>query len=78
MSLKFPRAVEIAVNTYKPNVICDYIYNLCQEFSSFYNKCRVINAKDTLPESRLLICYVVSKIIKQGLELLTIKTLNKM
>lgn len=77
-ALSFPRYIEIAVNSYKPNVICDFIYNLSQEFSSFYNKHRVLNAEDTSPESRLLICDLVSKTLKKGLELLSITPLDRM
>jgi arginyl-tRNA synthetase len=77
-ALKFPWAVNLALKSYKPNVICDFIYNLSQEFNTFYNKHRVINAKDNTPESRLLICDLVGKTIKKGLELLTITPLERM
>ncbi len=77
-ALKFPWAVNLALRSYKPNVICDFIYNLSQDFSSFYNKHRVINAEDNTPESRLLICELVAKTIRKGLELLTISPLERM
>ncbi len=77
-ALRFPQVVEVAVRTYKPSAVCDFIYNLSQEFNSFYNKHRVIDASDSTPESRILICKVVSETLRKGLELLTITPLNRM
>lgn len=77
-ALKFPEIVSIVVKTLRPNIISDYIYNLAQEFSSFYNKHRIINPEDTTSESRLLICEIIAKTLKKGLELLTIKPLDRM
>lgn len=77
-ALRFPQIVDVAVRTYKPSAVCDFIYNLSQEFNSFYNKHRVIDANDSTPESRILICKLVSDTLHKGLELLTINPLNRM
>ncbi len=77
-ALRFPQVVEVAVRTYKPSAVCDFIYNLSQEFNSFYNKHRVIDASDSSSESRILICKVVSETLRKGLEMLTITPLNRM
>lgn len=60
-----------------PHLICNYLYTLTYNFSKFYENCTILNIKNnTLKASRLLIVLLTSKILKQGLELLGIQTIE--
>jgi arginyl-tRNA synthetase len=52
---------------------------LAQKFSEFYQQCRVLRAEtDAARTSRLLLCDLTGRTIRQGLELLGIRVVNKM
>jgi arginyl-tRNA synthetase len=59
-----------------PNRLCDYLYELAEKFHAFFRDCRVEGAPEE--ESRLLLCEAASRILKKGLTLLGLKTLDRM
>jgi len=40
---KFPEIVQEAAQNYAPNLICNFLYDLCQKFNLFYDKHRIIH-----------------------------------
>lgn len=63
-----------------PHLICTYLYELSGAFMSFYEACPV-NRSDVEPamrESRLLLCAATARVLKTGLGLLGIETLQRM
>ena len=72
--LKFPDAINAAIENYKPNILCDYLYELSQLYSSYYQNFPFLKAEEGIRESRIKICSLTAKILKQGLHLLGIKT----
>jgi arginyl-tRNA synthetase len=62
-----------------PHYLTNYLYNIATIFMRFYESSPVL--KDDVDEetkmSRLIICQLVSKTIKQGLDILAIKVVNK-
>ncbi len=60
------------IKSWEINVLCEYLYSLCSEFSTFYSKYHILNDKN-----RLIISYSILMILKQGLELLGIETVEK-
>lgn len=77
--LRFPEALETAASEYKPNAITSYLWDLANAFSSFYDKCSVVNAEtEELKQSRLALCDVTARVLKQGLHLLGINTIEQM
>jgi arginyl-tRNA synthetase len=68
------------VADFRPNHLTSYLYDqLAQSYSTFYEACPVLKA-DT-PEiraSRLLLCDLTARVLKQGLELLGIETVERM
>jgi arginyl-tRNA synthetase len=78
--LRFGEAVESVVSDYRPNQLTSYLYDqLAQSYSRFYEECPVLKA-DT-PEqrtSRLLLCDLTARVLKQGLALLGIGTVERM
>lgn len=76
---QFPEVLKDAAILLEPHHIANYLYNLAQNFNSFYNKCSVINA-DSQEEMklRLMITSAVGIIIQKGLYLLGIQTVEQM
>ena len=71
---KFSESVKKATNNYKPNVLTDYLYELSQLYSSYYQNHPFLKADKGIRESRIMICMITAKILKQGLLLLGIST----
>ncbi|HKJ05472.1 MAG TPA: arginine--tRNA ligase [Geopsychrobacteraceae bacterium] len=62
-----------------PHFLCGYLYELAGLFSSFYKNCPVLGAEEEqVRKSRLILSLVTAKILKQGLALLGIETLERM
>ena len=76
--LAFPIFVLKAAETFKPNIIADYLFELAKKFNSFYNACPILNQADDILYSRGLLAKITSKTLKDGLSLLGIETLEKM
>lgn len=76
--------VVTAAKEYSPHHIATYIYNIAQKFNTFYGQNRILDeaaGKDQLSEQvqfRLILTAAVGQIIKDGLGLLGIKTVEKM
>lgn len=78
---RFPEVVLQAGEQYAPNLICNFLYDLAQRYNAFYNRHRILptKANETLTANfRLLLTATTSRIIKNGLYLLGIKTPEKM
>ena len=77
--LQFEEAVQTVGKEGTPHVLCAYLYELAGVFSSFYEHCPILNAEDeNVKLSRLKLASLTEKTLKQGLELLGIKTIEKM
>ena len=61
-----------------PHILCQYLYELAGAFSSFYEACPMLNAEENVKNSRLRLAALTAKTLKQGLDLLGIKTIEKM
>ena len=65
--------------TIAPIVITGYLWDLASAFSSFFEKCPVMKAETKeLQQSRLYLCDLTARVLKQGLYLLGIETNEKM
>lgn len=77
--LEFPNVVINAANTYKPNLVADYLFETAKKFNTFYNACPILRAESKeILKSRLILADRTAKIIKEGLDLLGIKTVDRM
>lgn len=74
----FPTMVLKAGETCKPNLLTDYLFDLAKKFNSFYNACPILNQENEIFYSRLLIADRVAKVLKTGLDLLGINTIERM
>ena len=76
--LNFGQTLEAAAEEYRPNFLCNYLYELAGKFTSFYEHCPVLKSERVTRESRLVLCDLTSKVLKQGLNALGIETLEQM
>lgn len=71
---RFPASVETAAKLDRPSILADYLYDLSQAYSSFYQNVPFLKAKEGVRESRIRICTLTAAILKKGLSLLGIET----
>src|SRR6266851_1201261 len=77
--LKFEEALDAAGSDYRPHLITSYLWDLSKVYSGFNHNCHVINAETPeLRQSRLLLCDLTARVIQKGLELLGIRTPERM
>ena len=64
---------------YRPSQLTSYLFDLAKGFSEFYHQCPVLTADNqTQRTSRLLLCDLTGRTIRQGLDLLGIHVVDKM
>jgi arginyl-tRNA synthetase len=76
--LRFGLVIEAVADDYRPNFPCNYLYDLAGLFAGFYENCPVLKAEPTERASRLALAELTGRVLKQGLELLGIETLEQM
>ncbi len=76
--LNFGLTLEAVAEEYRPNFLCNYLYELAGKFTSFYENCPVLKADDAVRASRLALCDLTARVLKQGLETLGIETVEQM
>lgn len=75
---QFPGVILKAADSCRPNLIADYLFELSKKFNSFYNACPILNQEDEILYSRLLLAERTAAVLKEGLNLLGINTLERM
>ena len=76
--IQFTESVEAVVEDYNPNLLCNYLFELAQIFMAFYEHCPVNSSEEATRESRIHLCDLAGKVLKQGLKLLGIEVLERM
>ncbi|NGX61138.1 MAG: Arginine--tRNA ligase [Chlamydiae bacterium] len=74
--LRFSEALGSMEQELLPNILTDYLYLLAQKFNLFFRDCRVEG--DPAQNRRLLLCELAASVLGQGLQILGIKTVEKM
>ena len=77
--LNFPNMVVKAAESYRPNLIADYLFETARAFNTFYNSKSILKEenKDVM-NSRITLSDKTAYILKTGLDLLGIKTVDRM
>ncbi len=71
--VRFPDVVVRAAAAYKPNMVCEYLFDLAQIYSTFYQTVPFLKAEEGVRESRVRLCDLTARVLKQGLDLLGIE-----
>ncbi len=77
--LRFEEALAAAATEYKPSAITSYLWDLAKTYSGFNENCPVLKAETPeLKQSRLLLCDLTARVIQRCLDLLGIRTVERM
>lgn len=77
--LRFPQTVVKSYETYRPNIIADYLFDTAKLFNNFYNSKSILKETDKkVMDARILLAQKTASILKQGLNLLGIETVDRM
>ena len=76
--LNFGLVLEAVAEELRPNYLCNYLFELAGYFASFYETCPVLKAEPFERTSRLALCELTGRVLKQGLEVLGIETAEEM
>ena len=77
--LNFGVTLEAVAEEYRPNFLCNYLFELAGRFTSFYENCPVLKAGDAATRgSRLALCDLTARVLKQGLDVLGIEVVEQM
>jgi arginyl-tRNA synthetase len=76
--LNFGLTLEAVAEEYRPNFLCNYLFELAGKFTGFYENCPVLKAEGAVRESRLALCDLTARVLKQGLDVLGIETVEQM
>ena len=74
--LQFGEALEQVSRDLLPNRLTDYLFVLAEKFNAFFRDCRVEGSPQQ--NSRLLLCEATARSMQQGLEILGVRTVEKM
>jgi arginyl-tRNA synthetase len=72
--LRLPDVMMRAVNAYKPSTVADFLYDVAQCYSSFYQNVPFLKAEEGIRESRVKLCGLTAKVLRCGLNLLGIES----
>jgi arginyl-tRNA synthetase len=76
---EFPSVVKDSGETYNPSLIANYIYELVKEFNQFYHDFSILKEENAdIRSLRIILSLVISRIIKNGMELLGIEMPERM
>jgi arginyl-tRNA synthetase len=76
--LNFGLVLEAVAEDYRPNFLCNYLYDLAGRFTGFYENCPVLKSEPEQRASRLVLCDLTARVLKKGLDVLGIETLEQM
>jgi arginyl-tRNA synthetase len=76
--LNFGITLDAVADDYRPNFLCNYLYDLAGHFARFYEACPVLKAEGAARATRLILCDVTARVLKQGLDVLGIEVLEQM
>ena len=76
--LKFDAIILEVEQELLPNRLCSYLFELSQVFNRFYDQVPILKAKEPSKSCRLMLCQLTGDILRTGLHLLGISTLERM
>lgn len=76
--LNFGPTLEAVAEEYRPNFLCLFLYELAGKFNVFFENCPVLKADPETRNSRLALCDLTARLLKQGLYLLGIEVVEQM
>ena len=78
MLTRYSDQVHQVLEDYRPNLLATYLLELARAFHSFFEACPVLKSEGQTRESRLMLCDLTSRVLKDGLNLLAIPVPERM
>jgi arginyl-tRNA synthetase len=77
--LRFQEIIEAVAGDCRPNLLTQHLFETADRFTSFYENCTVLKEEnEELRNSRLVLCGLTARTLRQGLALLGIGTCEQM
>lgn len=74
---RYPEASAAALRSYRPNLLCDYLYDLANRFHRFYHDCPVLQGGDRRAP-RLALVEASRRVLRHGMEVVGLTVLDRM
>lgn len=78
MLVRFGEVVPTILEDFRPNLLANYLLDLARAFHSFFEACPVLKAEPAVRTSRLALCELTSRVLRQGLDLLGVGVPERM
>ena len=75
---RFGEVLPTILEDFRPNLLANYVLELARAFHSYFEACPVLKAEEPIRSSRLALCDLTSRTLKQGLYLLGINVPDRM
>ena len=76
--LRFPEAITAALDSYRPNLLCDYLFGLASTFNRFYYAAPVLKAEGATREARLSLVEATARVLAAGFSIVGLRPLERM
>lgn len=76
--LSYQDTLESAFAQFRPNVLAQYLLELCGAFSRFYNKHRILNEPEAVESSRMLLVELSREVLAAGLRVMNMQAPEQM
>lgn len=76
--VRFGEVVPSTLDDCRPNLLAAYLYELAKAFHSFYEACPVLKSEGDTRETRLALCELTARVLKQGMGLFGITMPERM
>ncbi len=76
--VRFGEVLPTILEDFRPNLLANYVLELARAFHSYFEACPVLKAEEPTRSSRLALCELTSRTLKQGLYLLGIEVPERM
>ncbi|MCQ2365314.1 MAG: arginine--tRNA ligase [Akkermansia sp.] len=75
---RYGEVVPSTLDDCRPNLLAAYLYELAKAFHSFYEACPVLKSEGKMRETRLALCELTARVLKQGMGLFGINMPDRM
>ncbi len=69
MLVRYAEVVPSTLDDCRPNLLAAYLHELARAFHSFYEACPVLKSEGAVRETRLTLCELTARVLKQGMGL---------
>ncbi len=76
--VRYSETVPATLDDCRPNLLAAYLYELARAFHSFYEACPVLRSEGEVRASRLALCELTARVLKQGMGLFGIQMPDRM